>query len=61
MFPHRQYNNCDVVEKHLTINTPAPEPGRLWDFGMTLTSDGIGHYGSLNAAREVDDGALSAV
>lgn len=58
--PHRQYNNCKVVEKHLTINTPAPEPGRLWDFGVTLASNGIGHYGSLTAAREVDDGALSA-
>lgn len=59
--PHRQYNNCDVVEKHLTINTPAPEPGRLWDFGVTLDPNGIGHYGSLTAASEVDDGALSAV
>lgn len=59
--PHRQYNKGEVSEKHLTINTPAPEPGRLWDFGVTLAPTGIGHYGSLTAAREIDDGALSAV
>ncbi|KAK7705213.1 hypothetical protein SLS64_008049 [Diaporthe eres] len=59
--PHRQYNEGDVAEKHLTINTPAPEPGRLWDFGVTLAPDGVGHYGSLTAAREIHDGALSAV
>lgn len=59
--PHRQYNEGDVAEKHLTINTPAPEPGRLWDFGVTLAANGIGHYGSLTAAREIDDGALSVV
>ena len=59
--PHRQYNMGGVAEKHLTINTPAPEPGRLWDFGVTLTDSGIGYYGSLTAAREIDEGALSAV
>lgn len=59
--PHRQYNVGGVSEKHLTINTPAPEPGRLWDFGVTLAPNGVGHYGSLTAAREINDGALSAV
>lgn len=57
--PHRQYNESDVVEKHITINTPAPEPGRLWDYGVTLAATGHGHSGSLTAASEVDDGAFS--
>ena len=59
--PRQQYNHDDVAQKHLTINIPASEPGRLWVFGVTLTPNGILYYGSRSAAREIDDGALSAV
>lgn len=58
--PHRQYNQADVTEKHIAINTPAPEPGSCWDYGVTVTPTGDNHYGNLNAAREIDDGALLA-
>ncbi|UPK95704.1 hypothetical protein LCI18_006639 [Fusarium solani-melongenae] len=56
--PHRQYNQGDVVERHVVINTPAPEPGRAWDYGVRVTPNGDNHYGNLNAVRELDDGAL---
>ncbi|RSL54652.1 hypothetical protein CEP53_007370 [Fusarium sp. AF-6] len=58
--PHRQYNQSDVVEKHIVINTPAPELGRCWDYGLTVAPNGDNHYGNHNAAREVADGALLA-
>ncbi|KAJ0416230.1 hypothetical protein BJY00DRAFT_292080 [Aspergillus carlsbadensis] len=56
--PHRQYNQGESVEKHVVINTPAPEPGRYWDYGLTLTPTGQNHSGSLTAASEVEDGDL---
>lgn len=43
--PHRQYNSGGVVERHLTINTPAPKPDGLWDIGVVFEADGQGHRG----------------
>lgn len=48
--PHRQYNNSDTVEKHLSVLTPAPEPGVPWDRGVTLAVNGDDHSGDLSAA-----------
>lgn len=56
--PRRQYNQSDVVEKRIVINTPAPELGRCWDFGLTVAPNGDSHYGNHSGASEVDDGAL---
>ncbi|KAK5048714.1 hypothetical protein LTR84_005806 [Exophiala bonariae] len=58
--PHRQYNRSNVTEKHVVINTPPPEAGRYWDYGLTVATTGENHYGNLNAAREVDDDAFLA-
>ncbi|KAJ0118995.1 hypothetical protein J7T55_013230 [Diaporthe amygdali] len=51
---HRQCSQGNVFEKHLTINTPAPEPDRYWNFGVALAPNGIGHYGILTVASEMN-------
>jgi mannose-6-phosphate isomerase-like protein (cupin superfamily) len=38
--PHRQYNDGDVVEKHLTLLAPPPEDGRPWDRGVSFEPNG---------------------
>ncbi|WP_253830960.1 cupin domain-containing protein [Prauserella aidingensis] len=48
--PHRQYNDGNTVEKHLAILSPAPEEGRPWDEGVTLTTTGENHSGDLHSA-----------
>ncbi|OQV07485.1 Cupin domain-containing protein [Cladophialophora immunda] len=53
--PHRQYNDGDVVEKHLSILSPVPEQGLPWDRGVTLTVNGNNHYGTLTAASDIDN------
>ncbi|KAG9256515.1 RmlC-like cupin domain-containing protein [Emericellopsis atlantica] len=59
--PHRQYNKGKAVEKHITIDTPPPEPGRYWDYGVVLAPNGVNHVGKLNAAADVEDDALLSV
>ncbi|MGY4711520.1 cupin domain-containing protein [Mycolicibacterium sp. CBM1] len=41
--PHRQYNSSQSVERHLTINTPAPEQGKPWDVGVEFAANGVVH------------------
>lgn len=43
--PHRQYNDGDAVEKHLTLLAPPPEDGRPWDRGVTFEPNGEGLVG----------------
>ena len=38
--PHRQYNDGAVTEKHLTVLSPAPEPGKPWDSGVDFSANG---------------------
>lgn len=45
--PHCQYNSGQQVEKHLTINTPAPVSGTTWDVGVDFTANGITHAPTL--------------
>ena len=51
--PHRQYNDGSVVEKHIAINTPPPEPGKSWDYGTVLTPTRERHRGSFQAGRDL--------
>ena len=38
--PHRQYNTGDTAERHIAINTPGPEAGRPWDYGVDFCANG---------------------
>ncbi|EXJ67517.1 uncharacterized protein A1O5_09530 [Cladophialophora psammophila CBS 110553] len=58
--PHRQCNDGDVVEKHLSILSPVPEQGLPWDRGVTLTVNGNNHYGTLTAASAIGNERPSA-
>ncbi|KAJ5773448.1 hypothetical protein N7457_008344 [Penicillium paradoxum] len=53
--PHRQFNDGNVAEKHLSILSPVPAEGRPWDRGVTLTITGEGHSGDLNAAGKLEN------
>jgi len=48
--PHRQYNEGATAEKHLAVLSPAPEEGKPWDRGVTLSTTGEDHTGDLHAA-----------
>lgn len=49
--PHRQYNEGDVTEKHVSVLAPAPEPGKPWDRGVSFAVNGDDHSGaSMTAA-----------
>lgn len=43
--PHRQYNSGDTAERHIAINTPGPEAGRPWDYGVDFCANGHDLYG----------------
>jgi mannose-6-phosphate isomerase-like protein (cupin superfamily) len=38
--PHRQWNDGDVPERHLTLLVPEPEPGAVWDLGVVFAASG---------------------
>jgi len=48
--PHRQYNEGDATEKHVSVLAPAPEPGRPWDRGVSFAANGDDHSGAGRAA-----------
>ena len=52
--PHRQYNDSDVTEKHLSILTPAPSEDRLWDHGVTFAPNGEGHASKFTAGSLIN-------
>lgn len=52
--PHRQYNAGNAVERHLTINTPAPKSDGLWDIGVVFEADGHGHSGLTRPEPSAD-------
>lgn len=58
--PHRQYNAGTITEKHVTINTPPPELGRCWDYGVNFAANGDGHHSKFGAGKEVHGDALLA-
>jgi mannose-6-phosphate isomerase-like protein (cupin superfamily) len=41
--PHRQCNNGDVRERHITLLVPEPRAGQVWDRGVELHATGIDH------------------
>ncbi|KAL6708794.1 hypothetical protein ACN47E_002490 [Coniothyrium glycines] len=53
--PHRQYNAGKTTEKHVTINTPTPQDGRSWDYGVHFEVNGDNHFGNLRAASTAVD------
>lgn len=41
--PHRQWNDGDETERHLTLIAPEPEPGDAWDIGVQFAANGVVH------------------
>jgi hypothetical protein len=42
--PHRQFNDADRTERHITLIVPEPAAGNTaWDVGVTLAATGEVH------------------
>jgi quercetin dioxygenase-like cupin family protein len=42
--PHRQFNEADTTERHITLIVPEPMPGdAAWDVGVTFAATGEVH------------------